>query len=157
MASARHTLLLPLLLLAAATMAALAVSGGATAASELMMSTIHARVAAEWAWSSAAGAASSSSSDDSCWGSPEECPVVYDVDAEGGGAAAPRARMRLQLYDDVNAAASLLPTAQYLSYSVLMPDTVPCSVPGMSYYNCQPGADANPYTRGCSAITQCRD
>ena len=151
MASARHTLLLPLLL-AAATMAALAVSGSATA-SELMMSTIHARVAAEWAWS-AAGA--SSSSDDSCWGSPEECPVVYDVDAEGG-AATPRGRMRLQLYDDVNTVGSLLPTAQYLSYSALMPDSVPCSVPGMSYYNCQPGADANPYTRGCSAITQCRE
>ena len=152
MASARHTLLLPLLLAAATTMATLAVCGSATASEELMMSTIHARVAAEWAWS-AAGA--SSSSDDSCWGSPEECPVVDDVDAEGG-AATPRGRMRLQLYDDVNTVGSLLPTAQYLSYSALMPDSVPCSVPGMSYYNCQPGAEANPYSRGCSAITQCR-
>uniref|UniRef100_A0A0E0JIC0 Rapid alkalinization factor 1 n=1 Tax=Oryza punctata TaxID=4537 RepID=A0A0E0JIC0_ORYPU len=35
-------------------------------------------------------------------------------------------------------------------------DTTPCSVRGASYYNCQPGAQANPYSRGCSAITQCR-
>jgi hypothetical protein len=28
-------------------------------------------------------------------------------------------------------------------------------LPGASYYNCQPGAEANPYTRGCSAIAQC--
>lgn len=65
--------------------------------------------------------------------------------------------MRLQLYYDVDTAASLLPTAQYISYSALMPDSVPCSVPGASYYNCQPGAEANPYTRGCSAINQCRE
>uniref|UniRef100_A0ACD5X2L0 Uncharacterized protein n=1 Tax=Avena sativa TaxID=4498 RepID=A0ACD5X2L0_AVESA len=45
---------------------------------------------------------------------------------------------------------------QYISYAALMRDSVPCSVPGASYYNCQPGADANPYSRGCSAITQCR-
>lgn len=145
MASARHALLL------AAAMSALAVSSGATA-SELMVSTIHARVAAEWAWP---GAGAGASSDDSCWGSPEECPVYYGVDAEGG--AATRGRMRLQLYYDVDTAASLLPTAQYISYSALMPDSVPCSVPGASYYNCQPGAKANPYTRGCSAINQCRE
>uniref|UniRef100_A0A0E0D0C9 Rapid alkalinization factor 1 n=1 Tax=Oryza meridionalis TaxID=40149 RepID=A0A0E0D0C9_9ORYZ len=47
--------------------------------------------------------------------------------------------------------------AQYISYAALMRNSVPCSIPGASYYNCRPGADANPYTRGCSAITQCRD
>lgn len=60
MASARHALLL------AAAMSALAVSSGDTA-SELMISIIHARVAAEWAWP---GAGAAASSDDSCWGSP---------------------------------------------------------------------------------------
>ncbi|KAJ1297168.1 hypothetical protein BS78_01G357000 [Paspalum vaginatum] len=144
MASARHAL--PLLLLAAATMAALSGSCGATA-----VTTVHARMTAEWAWS-AAGA----SDDDSCWGSPEECPVLHDLDAGGAGAEA-KGRRRLQLYYDVNTAASLLPTAQYISYSALARDSVPCSVPGASYYNCQPGAEANPYTRGCSAIAQCRD
>ncbi|GJN31451.1 hypothetical protein PR202_gb19851 [Eleusine coracana subsp. coracana] len=111
-------------------------------------SSFHGRLAAEWA---------SSSDDESCWGSPEECPVVYDLDTEDvGGDAAGLGRRRLQYYYDVNTA-STLPTTQYISYSALMRDSVPCSVPGASYYNCQPGADANPYTRGCSAIAQCRD
>ncbi|RLN35895.1 protein RALF-like 33 [Panicum miliaceum] len=44
----------------------------------------------------------------------------------------------------------------YISYLALSRDSVPCSQRGASYYNCQPGAEANPYTRGCSAITQCR-
>jgi hypothetical protein len=45
---------------------------------------------------------------------------------------------------------------QYISYAALMRNSVPCSVPGASYYNCEPGAASNPYSRGCSAITQCR-
>ncbi|XP_039008671.1 rapid alkalinization factor-like [Hibiscus syriacus] len=45
---------------------------------------------------------------------------------------------------------------QYISYGALQRDTVPCSVRGASYYNCQPGAQANPYDRGCSAIARCR-
>ncbi|XP_062209242.1 rapid alkalinization factor-like [Phragmites australis] len=134
MASPRHSFLV-----LAAAAAALVVS--ATAAE---LATVHGRVAAEWARSVAAD-------EGSCWGSPEELPVVYGV---GGGAA--KGLRRLQYYYDVNTAASLLPTP-YISYSALMRDSVPCSVPGASYYNCQPGADANPYTRGCSAITQCRD
>ncbi|KAJ3683722.1 hypothetical protein LUZ60_013949 [Juncus effusus] len=44
----------------------------------------------------------------------------------------------------------------YISYDALMADSVPCSISGASYYNCQPGADANPYSRGCTAITDCR-
>ncbi|CAN6206436.1 unnamed protein product [Urochloa humidicola] len=47
-------------------------------------------------------------------------------------------------------------TTGYISYLALTRDGVPCSQRGASYYNCQPGAEANPYTRGCSAITQCR-
>ncbi|OAY49540.1 hypothetical protein MANES_05G064300v8 [Manihot esculenta] len=47
-------------------------------------------------------------------------------------------------------------TTQYISYGALQRDTVPCSQRGASYYNCQPGAQANPYSRGCSAITRCR-
>ncbi|RCV14432.1 hypothetical protein SEVIR_2G439700v4 [Setaria viridis] len=47
-------------------------------------------------------------------------------------------------------------TTGYISYLALYRDSVPCSQRGASYYNCGPGAEANPYTRGCSAITQCR-
>ncbi|OVA14861.1 Rapid ALkalinization Factor [Macleaya cordata] len=50
----------------------------------------------------------------------------------------------------------ILATSQYISYEALKKNTVPCSRRGASYYNCQPGAQANPYNRGCSAITRCR-
>ncbi|KDO71638.1 hypothetical protein CISIN_1g032876mg [Citrus sinensis] len=35
-------------------------------------------------------------------------------------------------------------------------NSVPCSRRGASYYNCRAGGQANPYSRGCSAITRCR-
>jgi hypothetical protein len=44
----------------------------------------------------------------------------------------------------------------YIGYDALRRDSVPCSNRGASYYNCRPGGEANPYSRGCSAITQCR-
>ncbi|XP_004494597.1 protein RALF-like 33 [Cicer arietinum] len=50
----------------------------------------------------------------------------------------------------------ILATTKYISYGALQRNTVPCSRRGASYYNCRPGAQANPYTRGCSAITRCR-
>ncbi|KAG9139667.1 hypothetical protein Leryth_020096 [Lithospermum erythrorhizon] len=45
---------------------------------------------------------------------------------------------------------------RYISYGALSRNRVPCSRRGASYYNCRPGAAANPYRRGCSAITRCR-
>lgn len=50
----------------------------------------------------------------------------------------------------------ILATNRYISYNALRRDSVPCSRRGASYYNCRPGAYANPYSRGCSAITRCR-
>ncbi|XP_028786957.1 protein RALF-like 33 [Neltuma alba] len=50
----------------------------------------------------------------------------------------------------------ILATSRYISYGALRRNTVPCSRRGASYYNCRPGAQANPYRRGCSAITRCR-
>ncbi|KAL6214861.1 hypothetical protein ACLB2K_014293 [Fragaria x ananassa] len=50
----------------------------------------------------------------------------------------------------------ILATTKYISYGALQRNTVPCSQRGASYYNCKPGAQANPYNRGCSAITRCR-
>ncbi|KAL5206484.1 hypothetical protein ABZP36_034693 [Zizania latifolia] len=44
----------------------------------------------------------------------------------------------------------------YISYGALRRDSIPCSRRGASYYNCRPGASANPYHRGCSRITRCR-
>ncbi|XP_058077103.1 protein RALF-like 1 [Magnolia sinica] len=51
----------------------------------------------------------------------------------------------------------ILATSQYISYQALRRNSVPCSRRGASYYNCRPGAQANPYRRGCSAITRCRN
>ncbi|XP_022743207.1 rapid alkalinization factor-like isoform X2 [Durio zibethinus] len=48
----------------------------------------------------------------------------------------------------------ILATTKYISYGALQRNTVPCSRRGASYYNCQPGAQANPYNRGCSRITR---
>ncbi|KAI3953119.1 hypothetical protein MKW98_020314 [Papaver atlanticum] len=50
----------------------------------------------------------------------------------------------------------ILATTKYISYESIKKNSVPCSLKGASYYNCKPGAQANPYTRGCSAITKCR-
>ncbi|KAG0497452.1 hypothetical protein HPP92_001896 [Vanilla planifolia] len=50
----------------------------------------------------------------------------------------------------------ILATSSYISYEALKRGSVPCSRRGASYYNCRAGAQANPYSRGCSAITQCR-
>ncbi|KQJ88549.1 rapid alkalinization factor 23 [Brachypodium distachyon] len=46
---------------------------------------------------------------------------------------------------------------RYISYDALRGDAVPCSRPGVPYYNCRVSTTANPYTRGCDTITRCRD
>ncbi|KZV32361.1 rapid alkalinization factor-like [Dorcoceras hygrometricum] len=50
----------------------------------------------------------------------------------------------------------ILATTKYISYGALQANSVPCSRRGASYYNCRPGAQANPYTRSCTAATRCR-
>ncbi|GLT32486.1 hypothetical protein SLA2020_071510 [Shorea laevis] len=50
----------------------------------------------------------------------------------------------------------ILAASKYISYGAMLKNSVPCSHRGASYYNCKPGAQANPYTRGCSKITRCR-
>ncbi|KAJ4719441.1 Rapid ALkalinization Factor [Melia azedarach] len=50
----------------------------------------------------------------------------------------------------------ILATNRYISYGALQRNSVPCSRRGASYYNCQGSGQANPYQRGCSAITRCR-
>ncbi|KAF6985804.1 hypothetical protein CFC21_003619 [Triticum aestivum] len=48
------------------------------------------------------------------------------------------------------------PSARYISYAALRADAIPCDKRGQSYYtNCGSMQQANPYTRGCSAITRC--
>ncbi|KAL5219835.1 hypothetical protein ABZP36_024548 [Zizania latifolia] len=58
--------------------------------------------------------------------------------------------------DSVAVVRRVLQGQNYISYGALSAGRTPCSVRGASYYNCRPGGQANPYSRGCSAITQCR-
>ncbi|XP_020099957.1 protein RALF-like 33 [Ananas comosus] len=80
-----------------------------------------------------------------CRGTIGECLGVGDGDVveELGLASADPSRRVLAL-------------SGYISYDALRRDSVPCSRRGASYYNCRPGAQANPYSRGCSVITRCR-
>ncbi|GMQ00049.1 hypothetical protein CsSME_00047290 [Camellia sinensis var. sinensis] len=71
-----------------------------------------------------------------------------------GSMAECMAEGELEMDSEINR--RILATTKYISYGALQRNTVPCSQRGASYYNCQPGAQANPYTRGCSAITRCR-
>ncbi|KAL6613865.1 hypothetical protein ACP70R_036135 [Stipagrostis hirtigluma subsp. patula] len=71
-----------------------------------------------------------------CKGAVEECVA-------GGEAAAAGTRRELG-------------RGGYISYDAMRRGQVPCNIRGASYYNCRPGAPANPYSRGCSAITRCR-
>ncbi|KQK03687.1 rapid alkalinization factor [Brachypodium distachyon] len=81
-----------------------------------------------------------------CRGTVGECMEFFGVDGEGEEEVAAMAGKRRVLQDG----------SGYIGYDALKRDSVPCSQRGASYYNCQPGAEANPYSRGCSAITQCR-
>ncbi|XP_041020407.1 protein RALF-like 33 [Juglans microcarpa x Juglans regia] len=75
----------------------------------------------------------------SCQGSIAECMAADD---------------ELNMDTEINR--RILATTQTISYGALQRNTVPCSQRGASYYNCLSGAEANPYSRGCSAITRCR-
>lgn len=81
-----------------------------------------------------------------CRGTVGECMEYFGVDGEGEDEVAAMAGKRRVLQSG----------SGYIGYDALRRDSVPCSQRGASYYNCQPGAEANPYSRGCSAITQCR-
>ncbi|KAL1200782.1 Rapid alkalinization factor 23 [Cardamine amara subsp. amara] len=88
-----------------------------------------------------------------CRGSIAECSIsaaLGDGDLFNGGEMGPE----LEMDSEINR--RILQTTRYISYGALRRNSVPCSRRGASYYNCRRGAQANPYTRGCSAITRCR-
>ncbi|KAL2556696.1 Protein RALF-like 33 [Forsythia ovata] len=71
-----------------------------------------------------------------CQGSMAECGELIDM--------------------DLGINRRMLIANKYISYGALQANSVPCSLKGASYYNCQPGGEANPYNRQCSAVTDCR-
>ncbi|KAF5815446.1 putative rapid ALkalinization Factor [Helianthus annuus] len=82
-----------------------------------------------------------------CRGSMAECL------AEGGDLDIDD--MELSMDSEINRRI-LATNRRYISYGALSKNNVPCSRRGASYYNCRSGGQANPYSRGCSAITRCR-
>ena len=84
-----------------------------------------------------------------CHGTLGQCAVASDEEQEVGGGGAGDALLRRAL-------AARKPTNRYISYAALRADQVPCNQRGRSYYsNCASQQAANPYRRGCSAITRC--
>ncbi|VAH68395.1 unnamed protein product [Triticum turgidum subsp. durum] len=80
-------------------------------------------------------------------------------DYGGGAVTAMRAACRVEDEEGCGGEATLrrhLGGGGYIGYDALRRNAVPCSVRGASYYNCRPGGQANPYSRGCSSITRCR-
>jgi len=51
--------------------------------------------------------------------------------------------------------ASAASAGQFISNGALNKNRVPCSHRGTSFNNCKPGAQANPFHRGCSAASRC--
>lgn len=82
-----------------------------------------------------------------CDGTLGQCAVVAAAEEEVGGAEGGLRRSMAQRQ----------PTNRYISYAALRADQVPCNQRGKSYYtNCASQQQANPYRRGCSAITRCQ-
>ncbi|XAR48811.1 hypothetical protein NMG60_11031764 [Bertholletia excelsa] len=61
----------------------------------------------------------------------------------------------LQMDSESNRRVLEMVQKRYISYDTLKRDLVPCTRPGASYYNCKAAGGANPYHRGCEAITGC--
>lgn len=90
------------------------------------------------------------SSSTGCRGSMAECLAAGEADEDELGLG-----LEFDMDSEINRRI-LATRRRYISYGALSRNTVPCSRRGASYYNCRAGAQANPYSRGCSAITRCR-
>jgi|APAra0007618328_1042625.scaffolds.fasta_scaffold32894_1 hypothetical protein len=90
-----------------------------------------------------------------CRGTIAECSVSAAL-GDGGDLFYGGGEMGEEFEMDSEINRRILATRRYISYGALRRNTIPCSRRGASYYNCRRGAQANPYSRGCSAITRCR-
>ncbi|CAA7034481.1 unnamed protein product [Microthlaspi erraticum] len=90
-----------------------------------------------------------------CRGSIAECSVSASIGDEGGDLFY-GGEMGAEFEMDSEISRRILATTRYISYGALRRNSIPCSRRGASYYNCRRGAQANPYSRGCSVITRCR-
>ena len=56
---------------------------------------------------------------------------------------------------DSEASRRVLAQTRYISYDALRRGNIPCSRRGSSYYNCGSHQKINPYSGGCTRITNC--
>ncbi|XP_015688641.2 rapid alkalinization factor-like [Oryza brachyantha] len=85
-----------------------------------------------------------------------DVPLSWELGVVGGGGEEEEDSFGFSTAGEAAVVRRVLQGQGYISYGALRRDTTPCSVRGASYYNCHPGGQANPYSRGCSAITRCR-
>ncbi|XP_042385968.1 rapid alkalinization factor-like [Zingiber officinale] len=79
-----------------------------------------------------------------------------NADADGGGCLVEH-DLDLELSSEESRRLLWAATEKkYISYEALKGDVVPCSEPGVPYYNCHVFPRASPYTRGCQIISGCR-
>ncbi|XP_074560039.1 protein RALF-like 24 [Curcuma longa] len=79
-----------------------------------------------------------------------------DADANGGGCLVEH-DLELEMSSEESRRLLWAVTEKkYISYEALKGDVVPCSKPGVPYYNCHVFPRASPYTRGCQIISGCR-
>ncbi|KAJ0264251.1 Rapid alkalinization factor 23 [Hirschfeldia incana] len=91
-----------------------------------------------------------------CRGTIAECSIVSAAFGDGGDLFYGRGMGAAEFEMDSEINRRMLANRRYISYGALRRNSVPCSRRGASYYNCRRGAQANPYSRGCSVITRCR-
>ncbi|GMJ14154.1 ralf-like 4, RAPID ALKALINIZATION FACTOR 4 [Hibiscus trionum] len=100
------------------------------------------------------------------WAMVAECTKFHDVNSgvcHGGGhdnknSCTDRHRDNVDVSGvlmDSEPHARQLAARRAISYEALKHNALPCNIPGRSYYACQGGGPANPYTRGCHAATGC--
>lgn len=79
---------------------------------------------------------------------------VVGVGVGVGGGGLDEAEMEME--SDTSRRLWNMEKRRYISYELLKADEVPCSRPGMLYYNCHStAARVSPYQRGCGIISRC--
>lgn len=81
--------------------------------------------------------------------------MVAGLEVDGHGLVADAVSMEEEMMMESETARRQLGPADYISYGALARDKVPCNQRGQSYYNCRDHQTANPYTRGCTRVTNC--
>ncbi|XP_072950389.1 protein RALF-like 33 [Typha angustifolia] len=90
-----------------------------------------------------------------CSAGKEEVVVKMGCGGRGGKCLSMEEEMEMEMDSEANRRVLWATRKRYISYDALRGDVVPCSRPGISYYNCRALPRVNTYSRGCEIITDC--